>query len=242
MFTLINYGMQEKLRSKGLYISIIVMNVIISFLLINAQISVDGVPLDSFDLMMIVGLGLVSILSAVLVTALVSGTIKEEFESKKSDLVLAKGISSKVYLGSLILSNSIISFIATTGIGISLIVYAFKSGNKDLVFNIILGLIIVNLVNLVVVSISSFLSIKVSNFLNIVLTIGIYIISVSNELIGSFVPSLEKISDSIPNLYDVLESAYYVMINGNYELKSIIVIIPIVIIFISITVFTKVSK
>lgn len=103
-------ALRERIRRKDIYvITAVGLLMILMCMSGAATLSIDGIPVTEFSMMMPLVLHVVSVLGGVLAVVLSLRTIPAEYERKTSHLVWIRGISQWNYHGQLALANIISS-------------------------------------------------------------------------------------------------------------------------------------
>ncbi len=100
----------ERMRRKDIYV-VLVIGILIVMMCMSgaATLSIDGVPVTEFSMMMPMVLNVISVIGGGIAIALSLRTIPNEYERKTSHLVWIRGISQWKYHGQLALANIISS-------------------------------------------------------------------------------------------------------------------------------------
>lgn len=103
-------ALRERMRRKDIYV-VLVIGILIVLMCMSgaATLSIDGVPVTEFSMMMPMVLNVISVIGGGIAIALSLRTIPNEYERKTSHLVWIRGISQWKYHGQLALANIISS-------------------------------------------------------------------------------------------------------------------------------------
>lgn len=213
--TIILNSLREKIRNKSLYIIGVISLLLITFLMLSGNFTVNNEAVTSFDGLINIAITLVSFFASILAVMMSIQTIPNEFERKTTHLVLVRGIKKYEYILSLTISNIIISLIGLSVIYIGIIIFAAANGKLGMIFRLLLGMGILG-INIVLIStITSLFSIKMPLFLNGILSIVLYLLGSFHKLLyvlsqnmgGLFGTIVKRVLFIIPNFYSVQREA-----------------------------------
>lgn len=233
-------SLKEKIRNKSLYIISAISVLMITFLLLCGNFSVNNKPITTFDGLIDIAITLAGFFSSILAIMLSIQTIPNEFERKTTHLVLIRGIKKYEYMLSLTMSNIIISLLGLCIIYIGIIIFATVNGKLDMIFNLFLGICILG-INIVLISIIiSFFSMTMPLFLNGILGIVLYLLGSFHKLLyvllqnmgGVFSTITKKILFIIPNLYSVQREAGKAIYDNSIDFSPILLQILFIYLFI----------
>lgn len=215
MKTILLNSLREKIRNKSLYIIGFISLLLITFLMLAGDFSVNNQAVTSFEGLIHIGMILVSFFASILAIMTSIQTIPNEFERKTTHLVLVRGVKKHGYILSLTMSNIIISFIGLWIIYGGIIIFAAVNGKLHKILHLLSGLGILGINIILVSTITSLFSMIMPLFLNGILGIFLYLVGsfhnllylISQNLGGVFGIIVKRILFIIPNFYEVQRQA-----------------------------------
>lgn len=106
-------ALRERIRRKDIYVVLVIgMLIVMMCMSGTATLSVNGVAVTEFEMMMPLVMNIIAVLGGAIAIALSLRTIPNEYERKTSHLVWIRGISQWNYHGQLAFANIISSLLA----------------------------------------------------------------------------------------------------------------------------------
>ncbi len=241
MSAILANSFQEKIRGKSLYIISGISIIIILFLVLASELSVNNQAITSFNELLNVSIIMANFLSSLLAIMLSLQTIPNEFERKTTHLVLVRGIKKHEYLLSLTFSNVLISLLGLVLIYIGPIIFTLLNGRLDIFSRLILSMLILGINIILISTITSFFSVIFPLFLNGILGVVILIIGslhnilylLSQNMGGVFAKIVKAILFIWPNLYQIQRQAGNILFSKNIEIRPILVQLLFIYIYIT---------
>lgn len=181
-------ALRERIRRKDIYAVITVgLMLILMCMSGNVTLSVEGVPVTEFRMMMPLVLHVVSLFGGAMAVALSLRTIPAEYERKTSHLVWIRGISQWNYHGQLALANMVSSAGALLILYAGVMVFAGMKGETGVLLRSIPGFLMFAVGTAGVSLFTSAVSLKLPPMAAGVLAAGVM-------LAGTMSPILETMS------------------------------------------------
>lgn len=181
-------ALRERIRRKDIYVVIAVgLLIILMCMSGTATLSVNGIPVTEFSMMMPLVLHVVSVLGGAMAVALSLRTIPAEYERKTSHLVWIRGISQWNYHGQLAAANVISSAGALFILYAAVIVFAGMKGEMGVLARSIPGFLMYAVGTAGVSLLTSALSLKLPGMAAGVLSAGVM-------LAGTMSPVVDTVS------------------------------------------------
>lgn len=230
MKTIIFNSMKEKIRNKSIFITAVLGIVIVTFLIMNADIKFDGVQVKEFNKLLPIAIIMCSFFSGLISVMISVNTIPKEFERKFSDLVMVRGISEKSYVRALAISNIIVSVLCSFGMFTSIFIMAGLFGKAYLFHRLFLAMIILSINYAVLSGVISLLSIKVHQFLVSVLGIMLFFLGAFHGILKTGVNLMSGTAATIykallwfiPDLAGIHKISGAVVTKGNVDIMPIL--------------------
>lgn len=187
-------ALRERIRRKDIYVVIAIgLLVILMCMSGTATLSIDGIPVTEFSMMMPLVLHVVSVLGGAMAIALSLRTIPAEYERKTSHLVWIRGISQWNYHGQLALANILSSVGALFFLYAGVMVFAGMKGETEVLARGIPGFLMYALGTAGVSLFTTALSLKLSGM-------AAGVIAAGTMLAGTMSPVLETFSGIVSGL------------------------------------------
>lgn len=230
MMTLAQNVVKEKLRSKVIYILIIIGALFMLLITTGDGLSIDGIRVLTFSQRVPVAIGLNTFIGMLISIIISQSTIPNEFERKTTHLILSRGIKREKFTLSLALGNIMTTVICVFAINISLIIFVLVLGKSEYLGNVLVAILITTLNVVTMSAIVSLLSIHISSYVNILVSLIIYFLGVSYQMITQFISGfngflsviLNLIIKLIPNFQAVEHQANHVMLQETIEIRYIL--------------------
>lgn len=125
-------ALRERIRRKDIYVVIVIGMLIVMMCMSGAAtLSINGVAVTEFEMMMPMVMNVISVLGGGIAIALSLRTVPNEYERKTSHLVWIRGISQWKYHGQLALANIISSLGALFILYAGVMVFAAMKGETS---------------------------------------------------------------------------------------------------------------
>lgn len=207
-------ALRERIRRKDIYVIVAVGLLIILMCMSGAAtLSIDGVPVTEFEMMMPLVLHVVSVLGGAVAVALSLRTIPAEYERKTSHLVWIRGISQWNYHGQLALANIISSVGALFILYAGVMVFAGMKGETEVLLRSISGFLMYSVGTAGVSLLTSALSLKLPGMAAGVVCTGVM-------LAGTMSPVLETVSGIMSGAPRIILRGILVLTPDLYGMES----------------------
>lgn len=207
-------ALRERIRRKDIYVIVAVGLLIILMCMSGAAtLSIDGVPVTEFEMMMPLVLHVVSVLGGAVAVALSLRTIPSEYERKTSHLVWTRGISQWNYHGQLALANIISSVGALFILYAGVMVFAGMKGETEVLLRSIPGFLMYAAGTAGVSLLTSALSLKLPGMAAGVVCTGVM-------LAGTMSPVLETVSGIMSGAPRIILRGILVLTPDLYGMES----------------------
>lgn len=185
---IVKNSLRERMRRKDIYVIVVIGITLVMMCMSGAvTLSINGVPITKFEIMMPLLLNIISVIGGGIAIALSLPTIPNEYERRTSHLVWIRGISQWNYHGQLALANIISSTGALLLLYTSIMIFAGIKGEFIVLAKGIPAFFLFALGTTVVSLFTSVISLLVPRMAAGVLAIAFM-------LVGTMYPALETIS------------------------------------------------
>lgn len=226
MLVIMKNALKERLRSKELYI-IVVIGVLL-FLLCSSEsmtISIEGEALTGFKNMFLILHIAINAIGCVLGVVLSMNTIPKEYERRNSHLVWVRGISQSEYHAGIALANVFSSIIATFILYAMLMVFSLIKGDGLKITNLLVAFFVVAIniaiTSLFVSALSVILPASIAGTIGIVFAIA-GILHGALDLYGSMAGGIAKtvikvVLFIVPDLHGIQSQAQNIVMGKSFD-------------------------
>lgn len=222
---------KEKIRRKELYIvSIIGVLILLLFSTGTGTLSIDGVPVTEYKMLLPILMIVVNVISCALAIVMSLSTIPNEYERNTSHLVWIRKISQPKYHGELALANLLISLTAEGILFITIVIFMLIKGQAGDIMKLIPAYLVMGISVAIVSLLTSVLSIRIPKMVAGMLAvagmlIGVFysLLELLKDVVGGLAGSLIKgMLTIMPNLHDIQSQAANILCGEAIDIHTLL--------------------
>lgn len=224
-------ALRERIRRKDIYVIIAIGLLIVMMCMSGAAtLSIDGVAVTEFKIMMPLVMNIISLLGGAIVIALSLRTIPNEYERKTSHLVWIRGVSQWKYHGQLAMANVVSSLGALLILYSSVIVFAAMKGEMSVLVRGIPAFVLFAISTAAISLFTSVISMVLPGMAAGVICVGCMLATTGYPILETISGILSGVARQlircvlfvIPDLYSVQKQASNLLLGKEIEIHRVL--------------------